>query len=263
MNSILFCILIVLFGLAVGSFLNVVILRFDELKTIWLSRSHCPKCKKELSWHDLIPFFSYILLWGKCRYCKKPISYQYLLVEGFTGLAFGIIYCQYGLSWEALFLAVIVSIMIVIATYDLIHYEIPDVLSYLAIFFSLGLIIYRLGISGHLNYLTDYINYGYAVLIAGGFLGLLVVVSREKWMGKGDILLGVLMGLLLSFPNVLTGLFIAFVFGSVIGLILIALKKKKMKDAVPFGPFLILATLVALFWGGELIKLYFNYMGIY
>jgi len=263
MNSILFYILIVLFGLAVGSFLNVIILRFDELKTIWSTRSHCPKCKKEIVWYDLVPFFSYILLGAKCRFCKRPISYQYPIVEGFTGLVFGIIYWQYGLSWEALILAVVVSIMIVIAVYDLLHSEIPDALSYLAIFFGIGLILYRLVINGHLNYLSDYINYGYAILIAGGFLGLLVVASREKWMGKGDILLGVLMGLLLSFPNVLTGMFIAFVFGSLVGLILIALKKKKMKDAVPFGPFLILATLVAFFWGGELIKLYFNYMGIY
>ena len=262
MSFYIYYILIVLFGLAVGSFLNVVILRFDELKTIWLSRSHCPKCKKELGWQDLIPFFSYILLWGKCRYCKKPISYQYPIVEGFTGLIFAIIYWQYSFSWEALILAVIISIMIVIGTYDLLHSEIPDALSYSAIFFSLGLVFYRLGINGHLNYSSDYISYGYAILIGGGFLGLLVLASREKWMGRGDILLGVLMGLLLSFPNVLTGLFIAFVFGSIVGLILIAAKRKTLKDAVPFGPFLILGTLVALFWGGGLVNLYFRYLGI-
>ena len=261
--EIIYYILIILFGLAAGSFLNVVILRFDELKTIWLSRSKCPKCKKELRWRDLIPFFSYILLWGKCRYCKKPISYQYPIVEGFTGLIFAIIFWQYGFSWEGLILAIIISIMIMIATYDLLHSEIPDALSYLAIFLSLGLIFYRLGINGHLNYSSDYIGYGYAILIGGGFLGLLVLASREKWMGKGDILLGVLMGLLLSFPNVLTGLFIAFVFGSIVGLVLIAGKYKTLKDPVPFGPFLILGTLIALFWGGELIKLYLGYLGIF
>jgi len=263
MNSISYYILIVFFGLAVGSFLNVVILRFDELKTIWLSRSHCPKCKKELRWRDLIPFFSYIFLWGKCRYCKKPISYQYPVVEGFTGLIFAIIFWQYGFSWEGLILAIIICIMIVIATYDLLHSEIPDTLSYLAIFFSLGLIFYRLGVNGHLNYSNDYINYAQAILIGGGFLGLLVLASREKWMGRGDILLGVLMGLLLSFSNVLTGMFIAFVLGSIVGLILIAAKYKTMKDAVPFGPFLILGTLVAFFWGGDLVNLYFKYLGIY
>lgn len=261
MNSILFYILIVLFGLAVGSFLNVVILRFDELKTIWLSRSHCPKCKKELGWQDLIPFFSYILLWGRCRYCQKPISYQYPIVEGLTALLFVIIYYYYGLMWPALFLAVIVSILIVIAAYDIIHMEVPDILTYLGIFFALGFIFVKLHFENSLNW-ESLIPYGYAVLASGGFLGFLVIVSREKWMGKGDILLGVLMGVLLGMPSVLVGLFFAFIIGSIVGLALIALRKKTLKDAVPFGPLLILGTIIALFWGGDIINMYLKYLGI-
>jgi len=262
MNNVIIYILVVILGLAVGSFLNVIILRFDELKTIWLSRSKCPKCKKELAWRDLIPFFSYILLWGKCRYCKKPISYQYPIIEALTAVLFACIYYHYGLSWLALILAVIIAILIIIAVYDIIHMEIPDVLTYLGILFSLGFIFLTLAEKSMLS-LENLTLYGYAILVGAGFLGFLVIISKEKWMGKGDILLGALMGILLGMPNILVGLFFAFVLGSIIGLILIASKKKTLKDAVPFGPFLVAGTLIALFWGGELIKLYLGYLGIF
>src|SRR3990167_8751137 len=113
-SLIIIYILVVVFGLAVGSFLNVVILRFDELKTIWKVRSHCLKCKKEIRWYDLVPFFSYFVLGGKCRECKKPLSSQYPIVEGLTALLFACIYYHYGLTWLSLLLGIIVSILIII-----------------------------------------------------------------------------------------------------------------------------------------------------
>ncbi len=261
-SSYVYYILIAVFGLAVGSFLNVFVLRFEELETIWISRSKCPKCKKVLQWPDLVPFFSYIFLRARCRYCKKPISYQYPIVEGLTALLFVLDYWKFGLSWEALIIAVIIALAISVATYDLLHYEIPDILSYIGIFFALSLIFYRLYLSGEVGNLTAYINYGYSVAIAAGFLGLLVIVSREKWMGKGDILLGVLMGLLLPFPQILVGLFFAFIIGSIAGLILIGVNSKTMKDAIPFGPFLLTGALIGLFWGQNLVDFYLKYLGI-
>ena len=254
-SSIIIYILVIIFGLAVGSFLNVLILRFDDLKTILRVRSHCPKCKKNLRWPDLVPFFSWLYLGARCRYCKKPISYQYPLVEGLTAILFAIIYWQVGLSWPGLFLAIIVSILIVIATYDILHLEIPDILTYLGILFALGLLLLNLVEAGQLSW-ENLIPYGYAIITAAGFLGFLVILSRGKWMGSGDILLGVLMGILLGMPSVLVGLFLAFVFGSIVGLILIAAKKKTLKDAVPFGPFLVAGTIIALFWGEKLINWY-------
>lgn len=255
--SIITYILIVLLGLAVGSFLNVIILRFDELKTIWRVRSHCPKCKKEIRWYDLVPFFSYFVLGGKCRECKKPISFQYPIVEILTALLFACIYYHYDLSWLALILAVIIAILIVIAVYDIIHMEIPDILTYLGIFFSLVFVLLILVTSNELQ-ITNLIPYGYAILIGVGFLGFLVIVSKEKWMGAGDILLGGLMGILLGMPNILVGLFFAFVSGSIVGLALIASRKKTLKDAVPFGPFLVAGTFIAIFWGDKLINWYFG-----
>jgi len=259
MNMYIVYVLIILLGLAVGSFLNVLILRFDELKTIWRIRSHCLNCKKAIRWYDLIPFFSYFILGGKCRDCKKPISIQYPLVEGLTAVLFAGIYWQYNLTWQALLLAIIVAILIVIAVYDILHLEIPDILTYLGILFSLGFVFLNL-LSNFEFRMSNLIPYGYAVLIGAGFLGFLVIVSRQKWMGAGDILMGVLMGVLLGMPNILVGLFFAFVLGSIVGLVLIAAKKKTLKDAVPFGPFLVAGTLIALFWGEKLVN---YYLGIF
>ncbi len=255
LSLIITYILVVLFGLAVGSFLNVIILRFDELKTIWKVRSHCVKCKKTIRWYDLVPFFSYFVLGGKCRDCKKPISWQYPTIESLTAVIFAFIYWQSGLTWVSLILGIISSILIVIATYDVLHMEVPDILTYLGIFFALGLVFLILLESQSLR-LEFLIPYGYAILAAGGFLGFLVILSGEKWMGTGDILLGVLMGILLGMPAVLVGLFFAFVLGSLVGVILILTKKKNLKDAVPFGPFLVAGTFIALFWGERLINFY-------
>lgn len=254
-STIIIYILTIFLGLAVGSFLNVIILRFDELKTIWRVRSHCFSCKKAIRWYDLVPFFSYFILGGKCRDCKKPISYQYPVIEGVTAILFTLIYWQFGLSWQSLILAIIISILLVIATYDILHLEVPDILTYLGIFFSLGFVFLKLYFTESLS-LENLIPYGYAILTAAGFLGFLVLLSREKWMGMGDILLGVLMGVFLGMPSVLVGLFFAFILGSLVGLILIAAKKKKLKDAVPFGPFLVAGTLIALFWGEKLVNWY-------
>ena len=256
MNYLIY-ILIIIFGLAFGSFLNVIILRFDELKTIWRVRSHCLKCKKEIRWYDLVPFFSYFILKAKCRYCKKPISYQYPVIEALTAIIFLLIYLSFGISWPALLLVFLSSTLIVISTYDILHMEIPDVLTYSGILFSLCFVFLNLFQKNQLN-LENLIPYGYAILVGAGFLGFLVIISKEKWMGKGDILLGALMGILLGMPNILVGLFFAFVLGSIIGLVLIASKKKTLKDAVPFGPFLVAGTFIALFFGEKLINWYFG-----
>src|SRR3989304_398156 len=121
-------ILITILGLSVGSFLNVVILRFDELKTIIKVRSHCPKCKKNLAWYDLIPFFSYVVLAGRCRRCKKSISIQYPLVEAGTAIIFVLLYWQFGLTFQFGALAIISALLIIIFTYDILRLLVADIL---------------------------------------------------------------------------------------------------------------------------------------
>jgi len=248
-------VIVAIAGLAVGSFLNVLVLRFDQFASILKTRSRCPHCKEEIKWYDLVPFFSYIYLRAKCRNCEKPISFQYPVVEAVTAIVFSLIYWKFGLSLEAVLLVAISALLISIAVYDILNYEIPDILSYSALVLSIGFVILKLMTNNELL-ISNLIPYGYAVLIGGGFLAFLVLISKEKWMGAGDITLGALMGVLLGSPNILLGLFMAFISGSIIGLILLALKQKKLKDAVPFGPFIVFAIFVGLVWGDILINWY-------
>jgi leader peptidase (prepilin peptidase)/N-methyltransferase len=264
MNTFQFIIIVLVafFGLSVGSFLNVVVLRFDDIESIIKTRSRCPHCKKNLPWYDLVPFFSYIILAGRCRVCKKTISIQYPIVEAVTALIFVLIYWQYGLSIEGTLLATISSLLIVVATYDWLHLEIPDILIYSAAIFASGLIVYSLWQIQSLPDLNSWLTYIYGLLIGVGFFGFLVVVSKQKWMGVGDVLLAGLMGLILGYPNIIVALFLAFLLGSLFSLVLMATKKKTLKDAVPFGPFLVLATFIALFWGNNLLNIYLLRFGL-
>lgn len=253
-------IIVTVFGLIIGSFLNVIILRFDDLKSVINTRSHCPKCKKEIAWFDLVPLISYVVLRGKCRNCKKPISAQYPIVEFGTALIFSLLFWKFGFNLEFATLVIISSILIVVATYDILHYLIADFLIWLAI----GIWVIYLAIDyfflGHSTAIL--LNSLYGGLALGGFLGLIVLISWEKWMGIGDIKLGFLLGAICFWPVVTFGAFAAFALGSVISLTLIFARIKTMKDVIPFAPFLILGTYIAVFWGDKVITWYLNTLGI-
>jgi len=229
-------------------------LRFDQLKTIWNTRSHCPACKKEIPWYDLVPLFSYFILWGKCRSCGKSISIQYPLVEALTALIFVGLYWHFGFSWELIPYILISGILIVALTYDILHYLVADILVWIALGIWIVWLIIQLIIN---NYeFSVILNSLYGAVALGGFLALIVLISREKWMGAGDIGLGILLGAVMGWPNVLVGSFAAFLLGSIVGIILIILKKKNMKDRLPFAPFLILGTFITIFWGERIINWY-------
>lgn len=258
-------ILVGIFGLIVGSFLNSVIYRLqntETIKGIVKQRSHCPKCKKTLRFWDLIPLVSFIFLYAKCKYCKKPISWQYPLVEAVTAGAFLLIFFQYQLSWEALVWALLAAILIVIFTYDLLHSEIPVVLVYVGLPLAAILVLLNIYSTAGFDWMEG-LNYVYGAVAIGGFLGLLVLVSREKWMGIGDIWLGAFIGLLLTWQIAIVAGFFAFIVGSIVSLALIAARKKKFKDKVPFGPFLIIGLVIALIWGEQIINWYLRgtYLG--
>lgn len=247
--------IIIILGLIVGSFLNVVIWRFDELKSIINTRSHCPKCQEKLRWYDLIPVLSYVFLWGKCRYCKREISLQYPLVESGTALVFTVSFWKFGFSDPFFyFLLAIFSILIVIFTYDILKLQIADWLVIAAaVLWIIYLVVDYFLVTHNLSLITSSLC---GALALGGFLGLLVLISREKWMGAGDIGLGALLGAVVGWPNVLVATFAAFVLGGIIGLILIAMKKKELQSQVPFAPFLVLGLFVALFWGDKILWWY-------
>ena len=242
---------IFLFGLSVGSFLNCVIYRLEISGSFLKGRSFCPHCKHALSWQDLIPVLSFVLLRGCCRYCNKKISLQYPLVELATALMFISVLWYFGPVFELFFLLLIISCLIVIFVYDLKHYIIPDSMVFSAIIAAFLYQIY----SHQLSWDSLYFPLLSAVGASGFFLAI-VLFSQGKWMGLGDVKLAFFMGLMLSWPNILLALFSSFLIGAIIGLGLIFNKRKTMKSEVPFGPFLISGTFIAFFWGEPIIEWY-------
>ena len=271
----LFNISFFILGLVVGSFLNSVIYRIYKKESIFFPRSHCPYCNHKLIWKDLIPVLSFLILGGKCRYCKKPISLQYPLVELSTGFLFmfvfrvllngyflplqGICLSAFCFSFSLFYFLISTCFLIVIFIYDLKHYIIPDKIVYPAILVS-GIWYLVSGIFFGLYTNYQILNAIYSCLGASLFFFLIWFLSRGKWIGFGDVKLVFFMGLFLGFPNILVALFLAFLIGAIIGLGFIFFKKKDLSSEIPFGPFLVTGTFIALFFGRELINWYLNFL---
>lgn len=258
-----------LFGLVAGSFLNCLIYRLEIGAGFPFGRSYCPKCKHTLSWQDLIPVLSFLLLKARCRYCREPISSQYPLVEITTGMLFVLVLnyelriMNYGFFnfdniLNILFLFLVSCFLLIVFVYDLKHYIIPDEIIYPAIItaliFNFQFLIFN-----------EFSIFQFSILSAigaSGFFLLIVLASKGKWMGMGDVKLAFFMGLILGWPNILIALFIAFLIGAIIGLGLILAGRKTLKSEVPFGPFLVAGTFAAVFWGEGLINWYLNLIAI-
>ena len=258
MNPSLFISFIVfILGLSAGSFLNCVIYRLEENKSFLKGRSFCPYCKHLLSWKDLIPVLSFIFLRRKCRYCGAKISFQYPLVELGTGLLFLLVFWRSGFRLDLTFgfLILISCFLIIVFVYDWKHYIIPDKIIYSLIGITF---LYRfLGMKRLVGYSELGIkNFILSAFLAAGFFLTLVLISKGKWMGMGDVKLAFFMGLFLGFPLVLGALFFSFLIGALVGIGLILLKKKSFKAEIPFGPFLVLGVLIALFFAKEVINWY-------
>lgn len=243
---------IFLFGLAIGSFCNVVIYRLAHGGSIAFDRSRCPHCGYTLFWYELIPLVSFAIQGGKCRRCHAPISGQYPLVEAATGILFAYIYYflpSHYHGWEMGYLFFVFSSLLVIFVFDLTYYIIPNVVLYPLI----GVVVL------HLLFGESPFPVAYPVISAGavsGFFFLLYLVSRGRWIGFGDVKYGIFMGLFLGFPLTAVAWFFSYLFGAVIGGILIAMQRKGIKSEVPFGPFLIVGTSIAYFFGRGIIQWY-------
>lgn len=257
-----------LMGLVWGSFLNVVIYRTSHGKSPMEGRSVCPKCKKVIPWKYNIPLVSFVWLRGRCAFCHKKISWQYPLIEFVSGLLFiwwyivGMQFFQLiGNPWQIvqpIFWLVVGMLMLTIFMTDLLYGVIP--LSINLIFFSVVL-FYRVGLVGF-GKMTP-IDLWWAVVSAAGLALLFYILQRAtKWLkkvdglGTGDIILSPTLALLLGWPKIIVGVFAAFVVGSVVGLTLIGMKKKKIGQTIPFGPFLVAGTIIALIWGGPIWNWY-------
>ena len=247
--------IVVISGLIVGSFLNAVIHRLHTGDSIIMDRSKCVNCGRALGGSDLIPVLSFVLLGGKCRYCKKPISWQYPLVELATACSFVLITqsLQFEFSnfelWFQLFFA---CIFIVIAVYDLKHYLILD-----------KVIILGLTVALTHAFITDRLLSGLiAATIAAGFFGMQYLASSGRWIGLGDVKLGLLLGLVTGFPIILAVLFLAYMSGALAGVALILLNKKNLSSKLPFGTFLAVSAIIMLSFGEEFVLWYRGLIGL-
>lgn len=246
---------IFLFGLILGSFLNCIIYRLETGQSFVKGRSFCPHCKETLQWHDLIPVLSFLYLRGKCRYCKTEISWQYPLVEIATALLFLFLFIS---RYNFLFNILIVPALIIIFVYDLKHYIIPNKVIYPAI---IGIFLWQLIFTishFHSYFINIFITALYSAVGAALFFLAIVLITRGKGMGIGDIKLAFLMGFILSWPDILIALIVAFLLGAAVGLFLILLGKKSMKSEVPFSPFLITGFFLALFFSERIIDWYLS-----
>lgn len=260
-------IIFLILGLIVGSFLNVVIYRLSVAENFTTGRSKCPHCQKMIRWYDNIPLVSFVILNAKCRNCQKPISWQYPLVEFFTGILFVLVGMKFFAlenmqTWTATgyFLGV-VSFLVIIFVYDLLHMEIPNLVIWIAVFWSA---IFNLILDWENKILPnsplDLMTYSgvLAGVCAFVFFFLLVIKSKEKWMGLGDAYLVIFLGLFLGWPNILLALFLAFSSGAIVGLLMVAIKRKGMRSPIPFAPFLVAGSIVAMFWGNQIVEWYWN-----
>lgn len=243
--------LIGVFGLMIGSFLNVLIWRLNDEKApkFWQGRSICPKCKHKLSWKDNIPLLSFILLRGKCRYCRKKISWQYPVVELTTGAAFVLAWVLSPAQLDLLVkldILVIVAVFIVIFFSDLIYGFIPDEMVVAGSLLSILYLILNTQYGILPNFLTG-------IVTSLAFLAV-VVATKFRGMGLGDVKLAFFMGLLLGWPKVGVALWMAFAIGGLFAIILLILKRTRLSATIPLGPFLVLGVLIAAVWSNQILQ---------
>ncbi len=253
MHFLLFVIVLFISGLFIGSFLNVIIDRLPRGETFFKGRSHCEFCKHTLSWIDLIPVFSFIFLYGKCRYCKKFIGYRYPIIEITTGILFSlgsIYFYQHGLNpiW-LIYCLFIMSLLIIIFFIDIFDGIIPDI-----ILLSLGICGFLFNLFTNFGKIPVFIISGVGAFL---FFLLLAVFTKGKGMGMGDVKFVLVMGILLGFPGIVISIYIAFVSGALFSILLIFLRRKKLKSTIAFGPFLALGTISTLLWGNFLLNIFF------
>lgn len=240
-------ILVLLYGLVVGSFLNVCIYRIPKAETIVTERSHCMSCGYQLKWYDMIPVASWLALGGRCRKCKARISAQYPIVEAVNGILYVIVFLANGVNLTSVLYCLLVSALLVLSVIDFRTYEIP-----------VGINIFIL-VLGLIHIALDYHNW--AQYVIGLFaislpLLLLLVLSKGRAIGGGDVKLMAAAGLLLGYKGIILAFLLGCILGSVIHLI-----RMKVSDAehmLAMGPYLALGIFLAALWGESWIAAYVN-----
>ena len=254
-NYFFYTLVLFVFGACVGSFLNVCIYRLpEENKSIVKPNSYCPHCKTPLKWYDNIPILGYMLLKGRCRYCKEKISIRYIFVEVLTAYIFVEYALIFGETSRYLLYTLFTSLLIVLTFIDIKYQIIPDEINIIGMVAGLGFSAIFPQLQGQNTYLMGFLFSFLGLLVGGGIVYLVAVLGelafKKEAMGGGDIKLMAMIGAILGWKLALLTFFIAPFFGSIIGLYV---KYVKKEDIIPYGPFLALASITALFWGNEII----------
>lgn len=240
-------------GLVIGSFLNVLIYRLPRGKQFVKGRSVCPHCGNTIKWYHNIPLVSYIVLLGRCAYCRKAISIRYPLVELLNGLGYSYFFFGHGWSIELAVLAFLTSALIVIFFIDLEHQIIPDLVTLPGMVIGLAVSL----IPGGITPVQSLIG----LLVGGGALYLIAVLGdwlfKKESMGGGDVKMAAMLGAFLGWEKVLLVFMASAVIGLVVSVALMAFSAKLRRTrVVPFGPFIALAAVLAIIWGDKLVALY-------
>ena len=247
----------VVFGLLIGSFLNVVIARVPEGRSIWRPGSTCPGCGNAIAWYDNVPLISFAALRGRCRACGMSIPWRYPLVEAVTGALFGATALAFGPTLHAGVAAALLATLLAITVIDLEHQLIPDVISLPGI---LAGFLANLA-TGRVPWLDSLLG----ILIGGGAF-LAIALAGSWWagqdaMGGGDIKLAAMLGAFLGWKVLLLSLFFSAAGGGILAAVLMGTGLRGRKDPLPFGPFLAAGGAVGLFWGERMVRWYLNAFG--
>ena len=248
--TILLYIIVFLYGIVIGSFLNVVIYRVPKKENIVSTRSHCMNCGYQLKWYDLIPLFSWIFLGGKCRNCGERISVQYPLIEAANGILYLIVFWKYGMSVDSLLYCLLFSALLALSVIDFRTYEIP-----------IGINIFILAL-GLIRVATDFshvMDYGIGFLCVSVFLLLVYLLTKGRGIGGGDVKLMAVCGLVLGWKQIL----LAFLLGCIIGSVchLLRMRFAGAERMLAMGPYLSIGVAIAALWGNTLIDWYLHWIG--
>lgn len=244
-------IIIFIFGINIGSFLNVCIYRIPLGESIVTAPSHCMTCGRKLKWYDMVPVFSWLVLGGKCRNCKSKISVQYPIIEGVNGILYVMICAVNGLEWSSVIYCFMASALLVLSIIDWRTYEIP---------FGINVFLFVLGVAMTILDRGNLAEHLIGMICVSGLLGILYLLTGGRAIGGGDIKLMFACGLILGWKLILLAFFLGCIIGSVVHIIRMSVKKAGRMLAM--GPYLSAGILLAALWGNAWINWYLSLLGL-
>lgn len=245
--EIIVSIVIFLYGIVIGSFLNVCIYRIPLSESIVKARSHCMSCGEQLKWYQLIPIFSYIALRGRCSNCKKQISIQYPLIETMNGVLYVLIFWVNGWNVTSVLYCLLTSALIVLSVIDFRTFEIP---------YGINLFIFILGLIKLILDYKNWLNHVIGFLAVSLFLYIILIITKGRGMGGGDIKLMAACGLLLGGKQIILAFLLGCILGSVIHLI--RMKVSNTNHVLALGPYLSAGVVLSVLWGEQFIQWYIS-----